>query len=68
MARDNNNNRKGGNKPKRRGNDNRGGNQNNSRGLASKQNKAVLTLDPASEPTKTSSVKILEEMDNRVKR
>ena len=58
---------KGGDKPKRRGNHNQGGNQNNFRGRASKQNKAVLTLDPAPEPTKTTSVKILDEMGNEVK-
>ena len=52
---------KGGDKPKRRGNHNQGGNQNNFRGRASKQNKAALTLDPAPEPTKTTSVKILDE-------
>merc|ERR1711966_25886 len=36
-------------------------------GRASKQNKAVLTLDPAPEPTNTTSLKILDEMGNEVK-
>ena len=67
MARDNDN-RKGGDKPKRRGNHNQGGNRNNFfRGHASKQNKAVLTLDPVPEPTKTTSVKILDKMGNEAK-
>ena len=68
MTRDNNDNRKGGDKPKRRGNHNQGGNRNNFfRGRASRRNKAVLTLDPAPEPTKTTSVKILDDMDNIAK-
>ena len=58
---------KGGDKPKRRGNHNQGGNRNNFRGRASKQNKAVLTLDPVPEPTKTTSVKISDEMGNEEK-
>ena len=62
-----NENQKGDDKPKRRGNHNQGGNRNNFRGRASKQNKAVLTLDPAPEPTKTTSVKILDEMGNEAK-
>ena len=67
MARDNDN-RKGGNKPKRRGNHNQGGNRNNFfRGRASRQNKAVLTLDPAPGPTKTTSVKILDDMGSKAK-
>ena len=37
------------------------------RGRAIKQNKAVSTLDPVSEPTKTTSVKILDEMGNKAK-
>ena len=67
MAQDNSNNQKGGDKPKRRRNCNQGGNQNNFCGRVSKQSKEVLTLeDPAPEPTKITSVKILDEMDNEV--
>ena len=63
-----NDNQKGGDKPKRRGNHNQGGNRNNFfRGHASRRNKAVLTLDPAPEPTNTTSVKILDDMDNMAK-
>ena len=46
--------------PKRRGNF--------SRGRASKQNKAVWILDPVPETTKTTFVKILDEMDNEAKK
>ena len=63
MARDNDN-KRGGDKPKRRGNHNQGGN--NFRGRAN-NNKAILTLDPAPEPTKTTSVKLKDDMDNEIK-
>ena len=67
IARDNDN-RKSGDKPKRHGNHNQGGNRNNIfRCRANKQSKAILTLDPASEPTKITSVDILDEMDKAVK-
>ena len=56
-------NRKGGDKPKRCGNHNQGGNRNNFRGYASKQSKEDLMLDPAPDPTKITSVEILDEMD-----
>ena len=57
MAKDNNDSRKGSEKSKRHGNHNQGGNRKQFRGQASKQSKAVLKLDPAPEPTKTTSVK-----------
>ena len=66
MAPDNDN-QKGGDKPKRRGNHNQGDNENNFRGCTSKQNKVVLTLDPAPKPTKTTSVNIIDEMGNEAK-
>ena len=66
MARDNNDNRKSDDEPKRRGNHNQGGNRDDSRGHASKQSKAVLTLNPTPEPTMTTSVKIFDKMDNKV--
>ena len=67
MARDNDN-EKGGDKPNRRANHNQGGNRNYIfHDRASKQNKAVLTIDPLPEPTKTTSVKILDEMGNKAK-
>jgi hypothetical protein len=67
MAKDNNDSRKGGDKPRRRRNHKQDGNRNKFRGPASKQSKAVLTLEPAPEPTNTTSVKILDEMENEVK-
>ena len=67
MAKDDNNSRKGSDKPRRRGNHKQNGNRNQFRGPASKQSKAVLKLEPAPEPTKTTSVKILDEMENEVK-
>ena len=67
MARGYSDNQKGGDKPKRRGNHNQCGNQNNFRDCACKQSKVVLTLDPVPEATKMTSVKILENMDNKVK-
>ena len=67
MARDNDN-RKDGNKPKRRGNHNQAGNRKNFfRGRAIRQNKAVLVLGPVSEPTKTTSGKIVDKMGNKAK-
>ena len=67
MAKDNNDSRKGSDKSKRRGNHNQGGNRNQFRGQNSKQSKAVLKFEPAPEPTGTTSVKILDEMNNEVK-
>ena len=67
MAKDNNDSRKGSDKSKRRGNHNQGGNRNQFRGQPSKQSKAVLKFEPAPEPTGTTSVKILDEMNNEVK-
>ena len=68
MAQDNSDNRKGGDKPKWWWHHNQGGNRNNYfRGRTSKQSKEVLALDPAPEPTKITSVKILDEMDKEVK-
>ena len=67
MAR-NDDDRKGGDKPKKTGDHNQGGNQNKFfRGRASKRNKAVLTLDPVPEPANTTSVKILIDMGNEAK-
>ena len=37
------------------------------RSRARKQNKEVLTLNPVQEPTKTTSVKILDDMGNKAK-
>ena len=54
-------------KPKRRGNYNQGGNQNRFNGPPSKQRKAILILDQVEEPTNTTSIKVLDNMDNEVK-
>ena len=67
MARDNNSNWKGGNKPRRRGNHKQEGNRDKFRGPANKQSNAILKLEPSPEPTKTASVKILDDGDNKVK-
>ena len=66
MARDNKN-RKGGNKPKKCGSHNQDGNRKKCRGRASKQSKEELALNPAPEPTKITSFKILDDMDKEVK-
>ena len=67
MAQDNNNNQQGDSKPRRQGHHKQDGNGNKFWGPANKQSKAFLKLEPAPEPTKTISVKILDGMDNEAK-
>ena len=67
MAKDNNKEPKSNGKPRRRGNHNSSGNRNKFRGTSSKQSTAILNLDTVEEPLNTTSIKIMDSMDNEVK-
>ena len=67
MAKDNNKEPKSNGKSRRRGNHNSSGGWNRFRGTSSKQSKAILNLDPVEKPLKTTSIKIMDSMDNEVK-
>jgi len=67
MAKDNMKEAKSNGKARRHGNQNSGGNRNRFRGTSSKKSKAILNLDPVEEPLKTTSIKIMDSMDNEVK-